>query len=138
MARVLVDANVIVSAAFGGVPLKAVIKSFRNDCFVSTATMNELLLLPDELSNKLSPDHISTLKRLIKVFFAGAVTLNVKTKIRICRDPEDNAYLSLCKKAKADYMVTGDHDLHVLTSQELNSVGLTDLTILSPSKFIKT
>jgi uncharacterized protein len=34
--------------------------------------------------------------------------------IQVCRDPKDDHVLALCKKAKADVLVTGDKDLLVL------------------------
>jgi hypothetical protein len=30
---------------------------------------------------------------------------------KICRDPKDDFLLALCKKSKANYLVTGDKDL---------------------------
>lgn len=40
--------------------------------------------------------------------------VEVKSKVKICRDPTDNFLLELAKDGKADYLVTGDKDLLVL------------------------
>jgi putative PIN family toxin of toxin-antitoxin system len=40
--------------------------------------------------------------------------IDVKSTVAVCRDPKDNFVLSLCKDAKADYLLTGDNDLLVL------------------------
>lgn len=37
--------------------------------------------------------------------------VNVKSKIKLCRDPKDNFLLALSKDGKADYLLTGDKDL---------------------------
>jgi putative PIN family toxin of toxin-antitoxin system len=40
--------------------------------------------------------------------------IEVKSKVNVCRDKEDNFLLSLAKDGKADYLITGDKDLLVL------------------------
>lgn len=37
--------------------------------------------------------------------------IDVKTKVKICRDPDDNFLLALAKDGKANYLITGDKDL---------------------------
>ncbi|MEA3448737.1 MAG: putative toxin-antitoxin system toxin component, PIN family [Bacteroidota bacterium] len=39
------------------------------------------------------------------------ITMNIKSKIHLCRDDKDNFLLSLAKDGKVDYLVTGDKDL---------------------------
>ncbi len=40
--------------------------------------------------------------------------IHIKETIRACRDPKDDKYLELAVAAKADCVITGDHDLLVL------------------------
>jgi len=52
--------------------------------------------------------------------------IEVKSKVDVCRDKEDNFLLSLAKDGKADYLITGDKDLLVL-----NNFGKTIITKLT-------
>jgi putative PIN family toxin of toxin-antitoxin system len=45
-----------------------------------------------------------------------AIYIPVVSSVNLCRDEKDNFLLSLAKDAKADYLLTGDKDLLVLTS----------------------
>ena len=37
--------------------------------------------------------------------------IEIKSIIKVCRDPKDNFLLALSKDGKADYLLTGDNDL---------------------------
>lgn len=52
------------------------------------------------------------------------------SEVDLCRDPDDNHLLALCKDGKADMLITGDKDLLVL-----KRFGKT--RILAPADFIK-
>lgn len=136
MVRVVLDANVIVSAAFGGRPLQTVVKAFHHVVFLSPSVKQELLLLPEELAFKLSLDQKTKLKRLIKVLIHKATLVIPQKQLYICRDPKDNAHLSLCLFARADYLVTGDSDLLSIQKDLLKQAGLSNLNILTPKKFL--
>ncbi len=56
--------------------------------------------------------------------------VEVVSKVIICRDAKDNFLLALAKDGKADFLLTGDNDLH-----DLKSFGETK--IKSVSTFIK-
>jgi len=49
---------------------------------------------------------------------------------KICRDPEDDHLLALCKTATADVLITGDEDLLVLGQYGRTS-------IVAPASFVK-
>ncbi len=136
MARVVLDANVIVSAAFGGTPLKALVKAFRHEVVISPLVKEELLSLPEELASKLSPDRVVKLRRWLKVLLFKANLHHPNRQLSLCRDPKDNLYLSLCLASTASYLVTGDADLLALSREQLSSAGLSHLTILTPKKFL--
>jgi predicted nucleic acid-binding protein len=62
--------------------------------------------------------------------------IGIPPRLKICRDPKDDAYLSLAKAVHADYLVTGDSDLLSLTRQDLERAGLSHLVITSPRGFL--
>lgn len=136
MARIVLDANVIVSAAFGGIPLKALVKAFSHNLLVSPVIKQELLSLPEELVAKLSPDRAAKLRRWLKILLYKAQVCDPDKKVSLCRDPKDDAYLSLCLSAEIDYLVTGDSDLLSISKKQLSHVGLLRLQIVTPRRFL--
>lgn len=57
-------------------------------------------------------------------------------KIELSRDKKDNAYLNLCLKVRADFLLTGDNDLLEVPARKLKSSGLNRLKIISPEVFL--
>jgi putative PIN family toxin of toxin-antitoxin system len=58
-----------------------------------------------------------------KLLFIDAVTfIDVKIKVKVSRDPNDDYLLALAKAAKANYLLTGDKDLLVLKKFENTSI----------------
>lgn len=43
-----------------------------------------------------------------------SLLIDTKSKINVCRDPNDDFLLILAKDGKADYLITGDKDLLIL------------------------
>jgi len=137
MAKVVIDANVFVSAAFGGVPLDAVSKAFSTgDVFLSPAISEEIDGTIRRLSSKLGEEKTGTLLTLWQRFQSHCTILAPKEKAAICRDPKDDAYLHLCVGARADFLVTGDKDLLAV---DPGSVALLPdgLKIVTPRQFLE-
>jgi predicted nucleic acid-binding protein len=60
MAKVVIDANVLISAAFGGNPLRAVIRAMEEDeVYLSQAIERELTEVFSKLSKKLKREQIT-------------------------------------------------------------------------------
>ena len=136
MSKVVIDANVFVSAIFGGVPLEAVTKAFYHDTvFISPSVEEELLGLPDRLQRKLNPEQILEFKNLIRKLLVHTKMVKPKHKLKVCRDQKDNAYLELCLASRADFLVTGDNDLLDISREKLLSSGIENLKILTPAQF---
>src|SRR5690606_21941132 len=53
----------------------------------------------------------NALEEMLDIFDPYIDFIDVKSKIKICRDPNDDFILSLAKDGKADYILTGDKDL---------------------------
>ena len=83
MSKVVVDANVFVSAIFGGTPSKAVVRAFCDSTIVISPNIEmELLALPGKLARKLSPEQILEFKKLIRTLLIKGL---LKNKIDICQ-----------------------------------------------------
>jgi uncharacterized protein len=48
----------------------------------------------------------------------SAENIIIKTKTELCRDLKDNYLLSLAIDSNADFLITGDNDLLILSSVE--------------------
>lgn len=70
------------------------------------------------------------IEELIETIEDYAEFIDVKTQLKVCRDPKDNFLLSLSQEGQVDYLLTGDKDLLAL-----NNFGST--TIITISAFLK-
>ena len=62
-----------------------------------------------------SDDDIS---KLIGLFDLFGEMVNISSKVKICRDKNDDFLLNLCIDGKVDYLVTGDKDLLIIENIE--------------------
>jgi len=137
MAKVVIDANVMISAVFGGKPLEAVARALKeHDVFVSTSILQELEGVLKRLSKKLSSEKIGYLQETMDQLLRVAHRIPVSTHLSISRDPKDDHYLSLCKEAQADFLITGDKDLLSLRAEVLKKNGIACL-IITPATFFE-
>jgi putative PIN family toxin of toxin-antitoxin system len=137
MAKVVIDANVVISAVFGGKPLEAVARALNeHDVFVSPSILQELEGVLKRLSKKLSAEQIHYLQERLGQLIKVAHRIPVSTNLPLSRDPKDDHYLSLCKKAQADFLITGDKDLLNLSPEALKKNGIT-CQIINPASFLE-
>jgi len=117
MAKVVIDANVFVSAAFGGVPLDAVSKAFSTgEVFLSPAVIEEIDGTIRRLSSKIGEEKTGHLL---------ALWMRFQSRCTI-----------LCIAAKADFLVTGDKDLLAVNPGRL-AVLPDGLKIVTPRQFLE-
>jgi len=137
MARIVIDANVIISAAFGGKPLEAVIRAFRDhEVYASDSIARELETVSLKLSKKIPHERIPFIQEKLRNLMAFARCIPVSTKVALSRDPKDDHYLSLCKEEKADFLITGDKDLLSLSPETLQNHGISS-RIVTPNSFLE-
>ena len=136
MAKIVIDANVIVSAAFGGKPLEAVVRAIEgHEVYLSEAIEKELEGVVAKLSKKLSREHISFIQERIQQLVGLAIRVSVSTRVALSRDPKDDHYLSLCKEAGADFLITGDKDLLSISQGKLKKSGIS-CRVITPQEFL--
>ena len=137
--RVVIDANVIVSASFNGVSLQALLVAFdKYRVYISKEIVEEFIMLPDILfkKHKISEKQYSELKKSLKFIFEHAISVEILNSVDLCRDKTDNKYLSLCKQIDADYLLTGDKDLLSIPEKLLRNVNIR-ARIITPGAFIQ-
>jgi putative PIN family toxin of toxin-antitoxin system len=138
MAKVVIDANVIISAAFGGKPLEAVVRALEDHAiYLSDPIERELQGVISGLSKKLSNDQILFLREKIQQWLSLAKHISISTHVVLSRDAKDDHYLSLCKEAKADFLITGDKDLLSISQDKLRANGIS-CKVVSPQEFLES
>ena len=135
MAKVVIDANVIISAAFGGNPLRAMIRAIQEDkVYLSHAIERELTEVFSKLAKKLKRENIAFLNERMTELIGMAKQVSVSTQVALSRDAKDDHYLSLCKEVEADFLITGDKDLLSISPEALKEKGIS-CRILTPQEF---
>jgi uncharacterized protein len=138
MAKVVIDANVIISAAFGGKPLEAVVWALEDhEVYLSDTIEREFQGVILGLSKKLSNDQILFLREKIRQLLSLAKHISISTHVVLSRDAKDDHYLSLCKEAKADFLITGDKDLLSIPQDKLKANGIS-CKVVSPQEFLES
>ena len=135
--RIVIDANVLVSAIFGGTPERAVRRAFEEEVWISGDIKKELRGLGDKLREKLTLPHMIRWNSSFLPLIGKMRLARVRRKVRLSRDPGDDAYLSLALAARAEFLITGDRDLTSLSRDDLRGAGLGFLAIVSPRQFLQ-
>ena len=137
MAKVVVDANVLISSVFGDMPLESItLAMLHHELFYSEDIEEELKGVLQKLEVKLKDNQIQKLQENMLRFLSFCKKIHVTENLSICRDRKDNRYLSLCKQVSADFLITGDKDLLTIPRKVLRENSLT-CNIVSPAEFIK-
>ena len=137
MAKVVIDANVIISAAFGGRPLEAVVQALENhEVYLSLTIERELREVISGLSKKLTKEQIFFIQEKFQQVLSLAKRVTVSTHVVLSRDAKDDHYLSLCREVGADFLVTGDKDLLSISQESLKKNKISCL-IVSPQEFLE-
>ena len=137
MAKVVIDANVIISTAFGGRPLEAVVQALKNhEVYLSLTIERELREVISGLSKKLTKEQIFFIQEKFQQVLSLAKRVTVSTHVVLSRDAKDDHTLSLCREVGADFLVTGDKDLLSISQESLKKNKISCL-IVSPQEFLE-
>jgi putative PIN family toxin of toxin-antitoxin system len=137
MAKIVVDANVIISAAFGGKPLEAVVRALEeHEVYLSQPIERELEEVISALSKKLTKEQILFVQEKIQQLLSLSERIFVSTHVVLSRDAKDDHYLALCKEAKADFLITGDKDLLSIPQGDLKEIGIS-CRMVTPAEFLE-
>jgi len=137
MAKVVIDANVIISSAFGGIPLEATIKAISaHNVYLSVEIESELREVFSRLTKKLTEERRNFVIEKINELVKMAILVKIKKNIVLSRDVKDDHYLSLCKEVKADFLITGDKDLLEIPRDALIKKDIR-IRIVTPREFLE-
>ena len=137
MAKVVIDANVMISAAFGGKPLEAVIRALEaHEVYLSQSIERELQGVISGLSKKLTKEQILFVQEKIQQLISLSKRISISTQVILSRDAKDDHYLSVCKEAKADFLITGDKDLLSISREDLEENGIS-CRMVTPVEFLE-
>jgi putative PIN family toxin of toxin-antitoxin system len=113
MKRIVIDTNIVVSAAIGNGYSKRILKKIIFDDTIDICISTEIVKEYDRVSNYLRiqkkyplfkeemDDMILSLKEIARVYFPTQ-------SFSILKDISDNIYLDLAHEAKAHYIITGN------------------------------
>src|SRR5688572_27841902 len=124
--RVIIDTNLWISFLIGKELhyLKDLIVLQQIKLILSDQLLEELKLVTgrSKLKKFFNPEKVDELVSLLTLISTKVKVTNIE---QVCRDPKDDFLLALARKAKADFLVTGDKDL-----LELKSYGQTEILSL--------
>jgi putative PIN family toxin of toxin-antitoxin system len=131
--RFVFDTNVIVSAALlaGSVPRQAFDKALDHGKVLISVPM--LLELAEVLSRKKLNKYLLEEERMrfLVALLRESELVEITEAVTDCRDAKDNKFLELAVSGEADYIVSGDRDLLVLSP-------FRGIPILTPREFLSS
>ena len=84
----------------------------------------------------LDRSRIRRLRSIVLNLLSASKEVAASKKIELSRDKKDNAYLNLCLRVRADFLLTGDKDLLEIPLKRPKPSGLNRLKIISPEAFL--
>lgn len=108
--RILIDTNILISGLFfGGLPKKLLYELDEkfNVC------VNEKIVSEynKQIERKIFNPKYKLNEELREKFFNSLQSFEIKSDLKICRDPDDDKFINCAIDAKAIYIVSGDNDL---------------------------
>lgn len=109
--RILIDTNILISGLFfNGLPKKLLseIDFEKFNVCVNSEIVSEYT---DKINNKFSKAKYKIDENLRKKFFNNLHDFEIKSDLKVCRDPKDDKFINCAIDAKAIYIVSEDNDL---------------------------
>lgn len=136
---IVIDTNVLLSAVLSpnGTARQALDKAYQQ--FKIAQSQETYKELKTRIYKSKFNKYISNQDReqFLEVVKKSSQFIEIKSKINICRDPDDNKFLELAKDCNAEYLITGDQDLLSLkTLAEYQNQIITPKDFLALDEFI--
>lgn len=111
--RILIDTNILLSGLyFHGLP-KRLLQEL-NENFKICVNEKIIAEYTDKIDNKFSKSKYKLDSDLREKIFGSFKSFEIKSNLKICRDPDDDKFINCAIDAKAIYIVSGDKDLLTL------------------------
>lgn len=135
MIRAVLDTNIIVSALFWNGPPRAVLEAALDKQFISLTSEANTTELARVLAYPKFAEQIANQAVAIERLVGDYLTIVVPVMFaevphNVVRGPKDRSVLACAVGGKADFIVSGDKDLLVLTTYD-------DIPILSAEGFLR-
>jgi len=125
--RIVIDTNVVASAIFfGGKPAELLKLVLQHHSILAVATheiLEEYQATIDYLLNKYNGKNLNF---TMAPLFSAIEIIQSSSKIAICRDPDDDKFISCAVDGQCLYIVSGDKDL--LELKEYQNVQIVTVT----------
>ena len=109
--KIVIDTNVLISAVFFGGKPRTVVESVVSGQFQACAS-GEIAEEYQEVLNEMISRKQGTLRKNLFQFFINQMEMaEPVSKVHVCRDPDDDKFISCAVEAGAFYIVSGDKDL---------------------------
>lgn len=118
--RIVIDTNLWISALFSyslRQQLESIIGNEQIVILASDELLNEVKEVAQRpnLQKYIKPDLAAL---FLEVLSRRVDLIEVNSEVQVCRDPNDDFLLALCKDGKADLLITGDKDLLIIGAFE--------------------
>lgn len=114
--RVVIDTNVVISGTFFGGKPRQVLEAAADGRIAAFAT-TEIVDEYQEVVEEMIARRQGHLRRDVLAPFEATLSFVVpRTKVEVCRDPDDDKFIGCAVDARAINIVSGDKDLLTLGS----------------------
>lgn len=125
--RIVIDTNVVASAIFfGGKPAELLKLVLLRHSISAVATLEILEEYQATIDYLLGKYNGKKLNFTVVPLFSAMEIINSSSTITLCRDPDDDKFISCAIDGKCLYIVSGDKDL--LTLKEVQNVQIVNVT----------
>ena len=125
--RIVIDTNVVASAIFfGGKPAELLKLVLLRRSISAVATLEILEEYQATIDYLLGKYNGKKLNFTVVTLFSAMEIINSSSTITLCRDPDDDKFISCAIDGKCLYIVSGDKDL--LTLKEVQNVQIVNVT----------
>ena len=115
--RILIDTNILISGLFfNGLPKKLL--SELDEEFKICVNEKIVAEYNEQIDRKISNPKYKLNEDLREKFFRSLQSFEMKSDLKICRDPDDDKFINCAIDAKAIYIVSGDNDLLTIKNFE--------------------
>ena len=121
--KVIIDTNLWISFLIGKqlASLQPLLVEKTVQPILSEQLLQEIILVTQKPKlQKYFPQ--SKVEELIDLLKNISLSIDIKSKVLICRDPKDNYLLALAQDSQADFLITGDKDLLILEKFKLTQI----------------